>query len=308
VVLPVIVSSSPSAVVSSCAHSEQTSDTGWRSSLFSNSKETESAMGNIQKIAAGDATLAVQVDGNEGLPWVVFSNSLAGSMSSWDPQVAAFAKTHRVLRYDTRGHGQSSTPKGPYSFDILVSDLIGLMDHFKIEKADVVGLSMGGMTALGVAINHSARVNRVVCCDGRSDAPQPFIDSWNARAASIREHGMAGVVDFSIERWFTPAFREAHPDIVRSAANMIRATDPEGYIACTEALKRLDYKKDLGSITMPALFVVGAQDQAAPPGVLKEMSELTPNGSFVSIDPGAHICNMENPSDFNRAVCTWLAA
>jgi len=257
-------------------------------------------MPKIQRVAVGDTVLAAQTDGDESLPWAIFSNSLAGSMASWESQVADFTKSRRVLRYDTRGHGQSSTPGGPYSFNDLVSDLVGLMDHFAIESADIVGLSMGGMTALGLAIDHPSRVKRIVCCDARSDAPQPFIDSWNARAASVRADGMSGVVDFSLERWFTPAFHASHPDVVRQAGDMIRSTDPNGYIACTEALKRLDYKKDLGSIEAPTLFVVGAQDQAAPAAVMREMSELTPNARFVSIDPGAHICNMENPSAFNR--------
>src|SRR5690606_37371636 len=138
-----------------------------------------------------------------------------------------------------------------------------------------------GMTMLGLAIAHPDRVNRVICCDARADAVPPFVDSWNARIASIREAGgMEPIVDFSLERWFTEDYRKANPDEIAFAAGMIRATAPEGYIACAEALKLLDYKRHLHLIKAPALFICGAQDMAAAPAVMQEMASLTPNGSY----------------------------
>lgn len=209
--------------------------------------------------------LATWVDGEEGRPWIVLSNGLATTADAWNDQVETLTKTHRVLRYDTRGHGRSSAPAGPYSFKDLTGDVVGLMDHFGIEQADIMGLSMGGMTMLGVAIEHGARVRRVICCDGRADAVPPFIASWDARIEAIRTAGgMQGVADFSLDRWFTPTFRDSNPAAIEAARAMIMATSPEGYIACAQALKALDYKRSLGDITAPALFVVGAQDQGAP--------------------------------------------
>ena len=128
------------------------------------------------RVNAGGTTLAVRIDGDEGSPWLILSNSLGATHAMWDPQIEALSAKYRVLRYDTRGHGESDTPEGPYGFADLEGDVIGLMDHYGIDKAAFMGLSMGGMTGLGLAINHPDRVSKVICADGRADAPEPFRD------------------------------------------------------------------------------------------------------------------------------------
>jgi 3-oxoadipate enol-lactonase len=263
-------------------------------------------MGKTETVAINGAKLEVTVDGDAGKPWLVLSNSLACTYDSWRFQLPALTGAYRVLRYNTRGHGGSSAPKGPYSLDILVSDVVGLMDHFKIAQADVVGLSMGGMTMMGLAIGHPDRVRRLICCDARSDAPPPFVSSWDDRTAAIKKAGgMKGILDLTLERWFTAEFREKHPEIVNEAGEMLLATNVEGYTACAEALKRLAYKPHLHEIKAPSLFLAGAQDMAAPSAVMREMATLA-GGDFVEVDPGAHICTMENPEGFNRTVAGWL--
>lgn len=264
-------------------------------------------MSGIELVAANGAEIATRVDGEAGRPWIVLSNSLGCTHESWSRQMPMLTRRYRTLRYDTRGHGRSSAPPGPYSLDVLVADLVALMDHFGIDKADVLGLSMGGMTALGLAIDHPDRVARLVCCAARSDAIPPFVESWNQRMAAVREAGgMTGVLAFTLERWFTADFRAAHPEVVQEAADMILATDPEGYIACAQALQKLDYKRRLGEIRAPALFLAGADDMAAPAAALREMASLTPGAEYVEI-AGAHVSAMENPDGFNEAVGGWLA-
>jgi 3-oxoadipate enol-lactonase len=259
-------------------------------------------------VRSNGADLSVRLDGPEGQPWIVLSNGLATTTAAWDPQIAMLTRTHRVLRYDSRGHGNSSSPPGPYTFKQLEDDLLGLMDHFAIAQADLLGLSMGGMTTLGLAIAHPDRVGRVICCDARSEATPAFIASWDSRIEAIRRSGgMQGIVDSTVERWFTPAFVETRPAALAQAQDMILATDPEGYIACAAALKTLDYKRLLHQVQAPVLFLCGAQDQAAPPAEMRAMADLTPRGSYVEIDPGAHVCNLENPAAFNTAVADWLA-
>jgi 3-oxoadipate enol-lactonase len=259
-----------------------------------------------QIVRSNGVNLATIVDGDEGRPWMVLMNSLGATAGSWDAQVAALTRTHRLLRYDARGHGRSAAPPGPYGFDDLMADTIGLMDHFGIARADLLGLSLGGMTALGLAIEHGDRVNRVICCDARADAPEPFVASWDARIAAIRSAGgMTGVLDGTLERWFTPA---CDPAVVEAAAAMILGTDPDGYVACAAALKRLDFKRSLHTIGSPVLYVCGAQDQASPPAAMREMAALTPGSTYAAIDPGAHLCPMENPARFNAVVTDWLAS
>jgi 3-oxoadipate enol-lactonase len=260
-----------------------------------------------QIVSVGGVDLATRIDGEAGRPWIVLSNSLAGRYEAWDLQIPLLTQTHQVLRYDTRGHGRSASPPGPYTFKDLTGDMLGLMDRFGIGHADLLGLSMGGMTALGLAIEHPDRIGRVICCDGRADAVPPFVASWDARIAAIREAGgMLGIVPFTIERWFTPKFRDSHPEVVQATIDMILTTKPDGYIACAAALKQLDYKPLLGTIKARVLYICGAQDQAAPPAVMRDMAALTPRAAYAEVDPGAHVCNVENPEGFNRILESWL--
>ncbi len=261
-----------------------------------------------QTVRIGAADLATRVDGEAGRPWLVLSNSLATNYAMWDAQMALLTRTHRVLRYDTRGHGRSSTLPGPYGFADLCGDVLGLMDHFAIDQADVMGLSLGGMTMLGMAIDHPARVKRLICCAARADAPPPFVAAWDTRIAAIREAGgMRGVAASTLERWFTPSFRATSPQAVAAVEAMILATPAEGYIACTAALKRLDFKRALDRIAAPTLYVCGAQDPGVPTEAMREMAALTAGAAYAEVAPGAHICNIENTDGFNAAVGDWLA-
>lgn len=256
-------------------------------------------------VDAGGVALSAQVDGAAGKPWLLLSNSLAADLSMWDDQIAHLTRTHRVLRYDTRGHGESGAPSGPYSFDDLVADMAALLDHVGAERADVMGLSLGGMTALGLGLSHPARVRRMVVCDARADAPPPFVQSWDDRIAAIRAGGMAAIVEGTLARWFTPA---ADPAVPARAKAMILGTSPIGYEGCAGALKRLDYLRHLGGMTVPVRYVVGAEDMGAPPAVMRAMAEATPGASFAEIAGTAHVPNMENPAAFAAALGDFLEA
>jgi 3-oxoadipate enol-lactonase len=261
-----------------------------------------------QTVSVSGVDIATYVDGEPGRPWIVLSNSLAADHSSWDGQLSHLTRNFRVLRYDTRGHGRSSAPEGPYRFEHLTGDVLGLMDHYGIENADFLGLSMGGMTGLGLAIDHASRVTRLICCDARSDAPPPFVDNWTARIASVESaSSMEPVAAFNKERWFTPAFIASHSQVIDKTIAMILATSTRGYVGCARALQKLDYKRHLGRIKCPTLFVCGAQDAASPPAVMQEMTGLVPSAALKLVDPGAHLCNIENPEAFNAIISEWLS-
>jgi 3-oxoadipate enol-lactonase len=254
-------------------------------------------------VPANGAVLSARIDGDAGKPWLLLSNSLAADLTMWDDQIDWLTRTHRVLRYDTRGHGHSTAPDGPYSFDLLVADMVALLDHVGADRADVMGLSLGGMTALGLGLGHPARVRRMVVCDARADAPPPFVQSWDDRIAAIRAGGMAAVADGTLARWFTPA---ADPAAPARARTMILTTSPTGYEGCANALKGLDYLRHLGGMTVPVLYVVGAEDMGAPPAAMRGMADATPGARFVEIPATAHVPNMENPAAFAAAVGDWL--
>ncbi|KPQ07354.1 MAG: 3-oxoadipate enol-lactonase [Rhodobacteraceae bacterium HLUCCA12] len=257
-----------------------------------------------ETVQSGDATISVRIEGEPGKPWLLVSNSLAADLHMWDDQIPMLTRTHRVIRYDTRGHGQSSAPEGPYSFDMLVADMVAILDHAGADKADVLGLSLGGMTALGLAITHPARVGRMVVCDARADNPPPFVASWDDRIAAIQAGGMDAIVDGTLARWFSPDAPQSARD---RAADMIRATSVTGYAGCARALQGLDYQKDLGRISAPVLYLVGADDMGAPKDVMEAMARATPDAHFVALPGLAHLPNMEDPAAFDAAVGPWLA-
>jgi 3-oxoadipate enol-lactonase len=259
-------------------------------------------------VRVAGANLFTRVDGGEraDAPWLVLSNSLAADHTMWEPQIALLTSRYRVLRYDTRGHGRSDAPQGPYSLPMLAHDVVGLLDHYGIDKATFMGLSLGGMTGLGLAIDHADRLEKLVCCDARADAPEPFVKSWDDRLAVIEREGLRGILNGTLERWLVPAFRAAQPDAVANVERMILATSPVGYRGCAEALKRLDYLKDLPRIALPTLFVVGAEDLAAPADVMRRMAEAVPGAKLVIIPDAAHLPNLGNAAVFNEAIAGFL--
>ena len=253
-----------------------------------------------------EVKLNTRVDGREDKPWLILSNSLGANLAMWEPQMDALTTSYRVLRYDTRGHGKSETPPGPYSFDDLIADVLQLMDAYGIETASFMGLSMGGMTGLGLAIHHADRIERVVCADGRADAPEPFRAMWDQRIAAVEAGGLEAIADGTLASWFTEDWREANPDAAAGIRAMVTSNDPEGYIACCHALKRLNFLSSLGDAKAPILFVGGAEDKGAAPDVMRAMADATPGGVFHEIAGAAHVANINAPKAFNAAISEFL--
>ena len=265
-------------------------------------------MSETLKIASGAALLNVRIDGDESLPWLVLSNSLGADMSMWEPQVDAFTRHRRVVRYDTRGHGASSAPPGPYDFAGLVADVVAILDRLEIAQADVVGLSLGGMTALGLGLARPDRVRRLVCCDARAEFPEMAIAGWSQRMESVAAGGVEAIVEETLTRWFTATTFCKRPDIISHARDMMCSTSVAGYLGCVSALKGLDYRRHLPGLTVPALYLTGSDDGAAPPDVVRDMAAATPRAEFFAVPAAAHISNLEAPEVFNRRVLAFLTA
>lgn len=263
----------------------------------------------MTRVRRGGFALSARVDHalTPDAGWIVLSNSLAADHGMWDPQVPMLTRTHNVLRYDTRGHGASGTPPPPYGFDDLVEDVIAVMDAHGVAKAVFMGLSLGGMTGLGLALEHPERVEALICCNARADAPPPFVKGWQERLAAIGIGGMAAIVPGTMERWFGAGFRASHPQLVERFSETIRSMPTDGYRGCAAALMELDYKRHLGRISLPSLFVAGANDLAAPPETMQEMAAAVPDAKFALLPDASHISNVENASAFNTVVAELLA-
>jgi 3-oxoadipate enol-lactonase len=223
----------------------------------------------------------------------------------WDPQVPALAERYRVVTYDTRGHGESPAPAGPYSLDDLVDDLVALLEEVGAPRAHVAGLSLGGMTAMRLAAREPELVDRLaLLCTSAKPHPQPFLD----RAAAVRSGGTAPLAAAVASRWLTPPFAAEHPELVATLEAMIAGSDDEGYAACCEVVAGLDLRADLGRIAAPTLVISGRDDPALPPEHQKVIADGIPGAELVTVSPGAHLANLERTQEITDALLRHLDA
>ena len=244
----------------------------------------------------------VRVEGNEGAPWLVFSNSLLTNLSLWDHQVAAFAGRFRILRYDQRGHGGTDVPPGPATIAQLAGDIDAIMGGMGIEGACFVGVSMGAATGIALAQRNPARVSRLVCSDGNAAAPPGNDKAWEDRIAAARQKGMAGLADATLGRWFATPGHAAIPAV----RTMIETTPLDGFVACARALQHYDFSPGLGAMRLPALFVAGAADGAMPQSMPK-LAQAVPGGRYAEIADAGHLPCIEQPRAFNALLEEFLA-
>ena len=243
-------------------------------------------------------------------PWLTLSHSLACDSSMWDPQMTALTQHFTVLRFDTRGHGQTTAPQeaAAYSWDHLSGDVLGLLDVLGIQRTHFAGLSMGGMIGQQLALRAPERIARLVLADTSSRYPAAAVPIWDERIRLVREKGLGVLVDSTLERWFTAPFRAAHPEVTARIAGLIRATPPDGYIGCGRTIPTLDITQRLHGLAIPTLVIVGAEDAGTPPAMAQEIAEAIPGARLETIPAAAHLSNIEQAEIFNRLLLEFLAA
>ena len=235
--------------------------------------------------------------------WLVLSNSLGADLSMWTPQVAALSKHFRVLRYDTRGHGHSEAPKGPYTIEQLTGDVLGLMDTLKIARAHFCGLSMGGLTGVGLAARHGNRFERVVLCNTAARIGSPEV--WVPRAAKARSEGMLALAGAVLPRWFTADYIEREPVVLAMIRDVFVHTDKEGYASNCDAIDAADLRPEAPAIKLPALVISGTHDLAATPAQGRELAQSIAGARYVELD-ASHISNIEKADAFTKTVIDFL--
>ena len=253
-----------------------------------------------------DGDLHYQLEGPAGAPVLVLSNSLGTDLHMWDAQMPTLTQHFQVLRYDTRGHGQSLATDGPYSIEQLGGDVLALLDSLDISRAHFCGLSMGWLIAQWLAINAPARIERLVLCNTAAKIGSPEV--WNPRIDSILAGGaqaMGDLRDASISRWFTAAFAEAQPQTVEPIVGMLAQTSPEGYAANCAAIRDADFREQLGAIKAPTLIVCGSADPVTTPTDGRFIAERIANAELIEL-PAAHLSNVEAGADFTQALLGFL--
>ena len=252
-------------------------------------------------------TINYEISGNENGPWLTFSNSLATNLRMWDEQEAALAQDFRILRYDKRGHGKSAPVEGPYSFDDLVDDIVGLWDRLGIGRSYFAGLSIGGMTAEGLLLRHAERVRATVMANTSAFSGKEFNAAFDKRVAAVAEGGMEAVVEATIQRWFSERYRASGAARIDDVRQMIRTTSVAGYRGCARAIQGLAYLDRLDTLDHPVLLIAGAQDPGTPPAGMRLMHERIGGSRYLELD-AAHLSNIECAPEFTAAVKTFFAA
>ncbi|MDE0061045.1 MAG: 3-oxoadipate enol-lactonase [Defluviicoccus sp.] len=258
------------------------------------------------KVEANGVALNCEVSGKEGAPWLTFSNSLATNLHMWDDQAAALADDFRILRYDKRGHGKSDVPDGAYDFSMLVGDVVGLWDALGIERSHFVGLSIGGMTAMGLALDHAARLDSIVISNAIAEAPAPFVAAWDERIAIVEQQGMEALARPTVERWSSDPFLDSGTPVLDDLRAMVAATPAGGFVGCARALQGLDFEKRLGEIRTRTLFIAGKEDGATPAATMSRLAELVEGAEYVELSPAGHLSNIEQPAGYTAALRDFL--
>lgn len=254
-------------------------------------------------IDADGCLLNVSVEGREGGPTLMLSNSLGTTMQMWEPQMAELTKHFRVIRYDRRGHGKSGVPAGPYSMERYGRDALAILDDLNISRVHWCGLSMGGMVGQWLGANAPERFDRIILSNTSSYYPDPT--NWHTRIKAVQDGGLAAVADAVIGGWLTADFRERHPDIAAKMKSMLLATPVEGYIAACEVLSTLDQRALLPKIKSRTLVIAGRHDMATPVAAGEFIRSQIPGAALTLID-AAHISNVEQAHAFSDIVIGFL--
>lgn len=246
------------------------------------------------------------VDGPAEAPAVVLLHSLGSDRSMWRPQAEALAGDHRVVRVDTRGHGAAPAPPGPYRLDDLGQDVLDVADALALDRFHLVGCSLGGLTALWVAVHHGDRLHSLTAAN---TAPRVgSADGWQQRIDAVRAHGLAGIRDDVLARFFAPGFPDREPDEWAEARAAFLRADDDGYAACCAALRDADLRDRVGDIAVPTLVVGGTEDVATPPEQQHELHAAVTGSELVVLEGAGHLANLDRPAAFTAALRRHLHA
>jgi 3-oxoadipate enol-lactonase len=236
---------------------------------------------------------------------LILSNSLGTNFSMWDAQAPAFEKQFRLLRYDMRGHGQSSAPPPPYAVADLARDILSLADSLSIPRFHFCGLSIGGMIGMSLAFQAPERLRKLVLCN---TAPKiGTLEFWDTRIQTVQSRGMKEVAGAVTARWFTPGFQRSSPEKVASAIRVLESLDPQGYVGGCTAVRDFDFRESVRQIRTPTQVISGTHDPAATPADGRFLAEQIPGARYAELN-ASHLSNVESPAQYNDAVLSFLNA
>ncbi len=260
----------------------------------------------MKMVTTEDAQLRVEHSLRPGAPALLLLNPLGSTLEIWDDVFPALSERYEVVRYDFRGHGESTAgSKTELTIEQLARDALAVLDACGIARAHLCGLSIGGMTAMQIATLWPDRVLKIALC---STTPyMPSRDTWNARIEIIRTQGIAPLIDAILQRWLTTPYRMAHPDKVDWIRAMLLIVKPEGYAACAAAIRDMDQRQSIKTITAKTLAIGGTQDTGATPADHALIAASIPGAQLVMLE-AAHLLHIERQAEFTDTLLQFLAA
>ena len=258
------------------------------------------------KMEINGVELNYQIDGPEGAPGVVMSNSWATDYTMWDANMEALTAKYRVLRMDKRGHGGSGINDDEITLEVLADDVVGLAEALGFTKGHFVGLSIGGMIGQAIGLNHPDAFKSLALCATTSLMPEQMGPVWQERIDKATANGVPSMVPEHLERWFSSAYREANPAVAEALGKVVAATSLEGYCRCAQAIMKLNFTDRLGGITTPTIVMPGELDGALPPPMSEVIANKIPGARLPVVSNAAHLCNVENTMEFNEVLIEFL--
>ena len=257
------------------------------------------------RIDAGEIAMCYELSGPPDTPVVCLNHCFASDHRYWDPHMVAF-EDFRVLRYDTRGHGQSDAPPGPYSLEMLANDVAGLCDALEIGKVHFCGVSLGGQIAQTFALEHPDRIASLTLVNTTCEYDEAQTAAWRERAEVALEQGIEALREPLLARWFTRAAAERKIPGYRYMDDVLGRFTPESFDAASAAMCMLDTTARLPSIHVPTLIVATPDDPGAPREVSEKMAALIPRCELHWLEPAQHLSSLEHPERFNAMVRRFL--
>ncbi len=258
------------------------------------------------KIPSNGIEINYEIAGNPDGPWLTLSHSLACNLHMWDKQMETLTKKFKMLRFDTRGHGQSTAPPGDYTLEQMADDVKGLFDALGITRTHWVGLSMGGMIGQTFALKYPGVFQSLVLADTTSRRPPDAEKMWGERVATARAQGMAGVLDSTLARWFTESYRNERKEVMARIGEQILSTPVDGFAGACVAISKVNTLDRLKEIQCPVFIIVGEHDHGTPPDMARAIHENLPGSALQVIPSAAHLSNVEQAAVFNRALIGFL--
>jgi len=260
-------------------------------------------MNELASTTSDGCRLAYRFDGTAEKPVLVLSNSIGTDHTMWDPQIEALGKHFRVLRYDSRGHGSSDVPAGPYSMDRLGPDVIELLDALKLSRVHFLGLSLGGMAGQWLGIHAPERINRLILAN--TSAYLGPADQWEGRIASALKGDRRATADMFLGNWFPSRLLDSGGPMIEKIRAVLLATDPRGFAGSYAAVRDMDMRRTIALITAPTLVIAGQHDTVTLPSHSELIAATVPGAKLVVL-PVVHLSNLEAPDAFMNAVLGFL--